>query len=124
MDVGCVRIFADEHGESHFADVSLPLELISLAPPMAPVPVSAPIPAARVVFFHGPQTKQDGAWHPAPTRQLMFVLAGSVEITVSDGEMRSFGPGSVLMAEDVHGRGHSGRRPEPQGLTAALVQLE
>jgi hypothetical protein len=123
MNVKVVRIFADDAGESHFAEVFLPLSVADLAPPMTPLPVSAPMTAERVVFFHGPQAEEGGAWHPAPKRQLMFVLSGMVEITVSDGETRTFTPGSVLLAEDVHGKGHSGRRPAPGGMTAALVQL-
>lgn len=124
MEVTYVRIFADEGGDSHFEDVAVPLVVADLAPPMKPVPQSAPIPAARVIYFHGPQDLDGSAWHPAPKRQLMFVLSGSVEVTVSDGEKRVFAPGSVLLAEDIHGKGHSGRRPEPQGMTAALVQLD
>jgi hypothetical protein len=124
MQVELVRIYADAAGESHFAAASVPLALADLAPPMAPVPVSAPLPAERVVFFHGPQAEEAGAWHPAPRRQLVIVLSGMVEITVSDGETRTFTPGAVLLAEDLHGRGHSGRRPAPGGVTAALVQLD
>jgi uncharacterized cupin superfamily protein len=36
-------------------------------------------------------------------------LTGEVEITVSDGEKRHFGPGSILLAEDVTGKGHISR---------------
>jgi len=123
MELGYVRIYADADGESHFEDVAMPLATKDLAPPMAPVPLSEPLAATRLIHFKAPQTLKGSAWHPAPTRQFMYVLSGTIEITVSDGEMRSFGPGSVLLAEDVTGKGHSGRRPDPDGLTAALVQL-
>ena len=124
MELHYARIYADADGESHFEDLAMPLVPADLAPPMKPVPLSAPIAAARLVHFHGPQELDGGAWHTAPTRQFMYVLSGTVEITVSDGETRTFGPGSMLLAEDVIGKGHSGRRPEPDGVTAALVQLE
>jgi quercetin dioxygenase-like cupin family protein len=54
----------------------------------------------------------------------MYLLKGTMEITVSDGETRRFEPGSIVLAEDTHGKGHSARRLEPEGITAALVQLD
>jgi uncharacterized cupin superfamily protein len=44
-------------------------------------------------------------------RGVKFVvnLSGEVEITVSDGETRRFGPGTILLAEDVTGKGHISR---------------
>lgn len=123
MELRYVRIYADAEGESHFEDVAMPLATKVLAPPMAVVPQSEPLAAARLVHFRGPQELKGSAWHPAPTRQFMYVLSGTVEITVSDGEMRTFAPGSMLLVEDVTGKGHSGRRPDPDGCTAALVQL-
>src|SRR5437870_989233 len=60
-------------------------------------------------------------WHPAPRRQFVVLLTGAVEVTVSDGETRPFGPGSVFLVEDIAGAGrrepvgglggHSWRRP-------------
>jgi quercetin dioxygenase-like cupin family protein len=47
-----------------------------------------------------------GDWHPAPRRQVMFVLAGELEVRVSDGEVRRFGPGAMLLVEDTTGTGH------------------
>jgi hypothetical protein len=36
----------------------------------------------------------------------MVVLGGQVEAEVSDGEVRRFGPGDVVLVEDTEGRGH------------------
>ena len=124
MELHYVRMYADAEGESHFEDVAMVLATADLAPPMAPVSVSEPVAAARLVHFAGPQELDGSAWHPAPKRQFMYLLTGILEITVSDGETRRFEPGSVLLAEDTHGKGHSGRRLDPQGITAALVQLD
>jgi quercetin dioxygenase-like cupin family protein len=124
MDVTHARIFADDAGESHFENVTTSLITRDLAPPMSPVPISEPVDAERVVFFSGPQTLEGSEWHPAPKRQFMFVLEGTVQITVSDGETRGFTKGDLLLAEDTHGKGHTGRRPDPEGITAVLVQLD
>jgi hypothetical protein len=47
-----------------------------------------------------------GDWHPAPARQLWVGVEGHLDVTVSDGETRRFGPGSLLLLEDVTGKGH------------------
>jgi len=36
-------------------------------------------------------------------------LTGEVEIQTSDGDIRRFGPGSILLAEDLSGKGHISR---------------
>jgi len=36
-------------------------------------------------------------------------LTGTVEIVASDGEKRRLGPGSILLADDVAGKGHTSR---------------
>jgi hypothetical protein len=38
---------------------------------------------------------------------LQSYLSGTVEVTASDGESRRFGPGSLVLLEDTHGKGHS-----------------
>ncbi len=50
--------------------------------------------------------------HPAPRRQLIFCLAGIVEIEAGDGTKRRFGPGDIYMADDLTGEGHSHREIE------------
>ena len=44
--------------------------------------------------------------HPAPRRQYVITLQGQAEIVVSDGTARRFGPGDVMLAEDLTGEGH------------------
>ncbi len=48
-------------------------------------------------------------WHNAPRRQFVVTLAGEVEIVASDGEVRRFGPGGVMLADDTTGNGHVSR---------------
>ena len=47
--------------------------------------------------------------HPTPHRQIFCVMRGVVEVTVSDGEMRAFSPGDLILLDDAAGRGHSTR---------------
>jgi hypothetical protein len=51
--------------------------------------------------------------HPSPRRLLFIYLERTSEITAGDGEARVFGPGSVLLAEDAWGVGHSSRVVAP-----------
>ena len=55
-------------------------------------------------------------FHSAPQRELVFVIKGSAEIVVSDGEAREFGPGDIVMIEDMTGQGHSSRTKDDQIL--------
>ncbi len=48
-------------------------------------------------------------FHTAPLRQYSISLTGSVEIGLPDGTLKQYGPGAVLLAEDLTGTGHSTR---------------
>jgi hypothetical protein len=39
----------------------------------------------------------------------VITLEGQVEIGIRDGTTRTFGPGDVVLAEDVTGRGHTSK---------------
>jgi hypothetical protein len=83
--------------------------------------VSAFAPAKQWAFLQLPAS-WSGDWHPVPQRQVFFWLAGEVEATVSDGEIRRFPAGSVILCEDTAGRGHCSRTIGSVAL-AAVVQL-
>ena len=94
------RIYAGPDGQSHFEEVSVPLR------PLASTTArSDPIPATGLVFRRTPADHHLD-WHPAPRRQFVVTLAGEAEIVASDGEVRRFGAGGVMLAEDMRGRGH------------------
>ena len=46
-------------------------------------------------------------WHPAPQRQFVFILSGSLQIGFEDGTTKVFGPGDARLVEDVTGKGHT-----------------
>ena len=118
-----VRIYADEDGESHFEDVNDELQPMDFAPPAAPLNV-APISAAEQCLWVGGSPGWRGDIpHPSPSRQILCIMQGAVEITVSDGSSRSFPTGSVLLAEDTHGKGHSSRITSDVDLLMLFVTL-
>ncbi|HEX4211391.1 MAG TPA: hypothetical protein VHY56_13425 [Candidatus Binataceae bacterium] len=95
------RIYADADGETHLQDVSLEMKIADHASLMSPL-----IAAQGVIFRTSQSEDYFVDWHNAPRRQFVVNLSGEVDITVSDGETRRFGPGSILLAEDVSGKGH------------------
>lgn len=99
-----VRIYADERGESHFEDVDLSsaLERSSVSSSRSAL---SPVLAATGVVFRD-VVQETGDWHPAPRRQFVVHLRGEAQIEVSDGETRRFGPGSVVLVDDLEGKGH------------------
>ena len=104
-----VRIYSDADGETHFEDVTLPTERRQSPVSTAQAELAAAIPTGeatfrRVVVDHPPEP------HCAPRRQFVINLAGTSEVTVSDGETRRFGPGAVVLVDDLTGKGHLTRR--------------
>jgi hypothetical protein len=97
------RIYADEQGNSIFDDVDMPLA------DGGPIGLLSEKFAAGSIIFRETPADYDFKWHPAPARQLLFIIKGSAEFTVSNGEKRVFGAGSVLLLEDTFGQGHCSR---------------
>ena len=98
------RIYADAAGESHLQDVDPAMKPAGNASTMSEL-----IAAKGVIFRETRSGEYLIDWRTAPRRQFVVNLTGEVEIEVSDGETRRFGPGSILLAEDTTGKGHISR---------------
>jgi hypothetical protein len=92
-----IRLYSGDDGQSHFEELTLSegSDLFSKLEP-----------ATAVVFKNDPAPHLV-EWHPAPRRQYMITLSGSVDIRIGDGTVKTFGPGDVLLAEDLTGQGHT-----------------
>lgn len=117
-----MRCYADAAGESHFEEVGVGVESVDFAPPAPPLGLSPFVATERFSFVAAPAGWR-GDWHPAPRRQFFFCLSGEYEMEVSDGEVRRFRPGSVVLVEDTTGKGHVTRVLGEDGLLTAVVQL-
>ena len=117
------RLYADEHGESHFEDIEIDLTLTEYVPPAPPLSLSSFTPATQFGFMNAP-AGWSSDWHPTSARNIFFVLTGEWEVTASDGESRRFAAGSVLLVEDTEGKGHSSRVVSEEDSLAAMVQLD
>jgi quercetin dioxygenase-like cupin family protein len=94
-----VRIYTGGDGQTHFEDLPLPgHETQNVALP----------PGGNLVFRSFPPDYFSD-WHTAPRRQYIFILSGEMEIGIGDGTTRRFGPGDVVLADDLTGKGHTTR---------------
>jgi len=116
------RIYADPAGESHFEDVEIELAPLNFIPPTSPVSLSSFSPALQYAFCSFP-TDWRGNRHHAPHRQFFFFISGEVSVQVSDGEVRHFGAGGVVLADDTTGKGHVSWVTSKTDLLTAVVQL-
>ena len=117
------RLYATADGESHFAEVSTDLVSTDFAPPAPPLDLSA-LQRATGVRFMGAAPGWVGEPHPSPRRQLFIVLTGEMEGTASDGQVRSFRAGQVLLMEDTFGKGHASRVIGDEYMLSVIVSLE
>ena len=100
------RLYTDSAGVSHFDQGVMDFSIEEYSPPAPPMGVRHLVNGKGATLVH----IQKGVfedWHPAPRRQFMFILQGTVEVGVSDGEKRRFEPGSVVLLEDTSGKGHT-----------------
>lgn len=109
MKASYMRLYSDDEGESHFEQRHTDLALQDFAPPAAPVHTGPFLPAAQLVWVGVPRDWRGDTPHPSPRRQVFCTVTGEYEVTASDGEVRSFPPGSILLLDDTVGRGHSTR---------------
>ena len=90
-----VRIYTGADNQTHFQDLD-PDTFAKLAPKVG---------EGGVRLNQGP-AKSFSDFHNAPRRQYVVVMSGMMEIEIGDGTKRQLGPGDVLVAEDLTGKGH------------------
>jgi hypothetical protein len=122
MAMRYVRCVADEDGETHWVDAEFELTMEVFAPPAPPLRRSTTLAATGVLATEFP-VGWVGDWHPTPERQFFFILAGTIEGECSDGERRVCPPGSVVLLEDVSGKGHRSWVVGDLPVSAAVVRL-
>jgi hypothetical protein len=115
--VKVTRIYTGDDQRSHFEDLELPLRLTEVGALSAAIPIDSMF-VRSTAEAAPPSTPDDGpltrTWdhHVAPRRQFALHLVGVTEIEVGDGTCRRFGPGDLLLADDLTGQGHISREIE------------
>jgi quercetin dioxygenase-like cupin family protein len=109
-----VRLSSGDDGQSHFEDLDLHAW---------PEEWKMNFEAAEIRFRHrAPGFSR--SWHNESRRQYLVVLAGQLEVGVVDGSVRVFGPGDVLMAEDLTGQGHTTKTVSDVSLVFVTMPIE
>lgn len=103
-----VRVCTGENGDSIFVDEEISLTTVRMWEGRVDGK-SEPLGATEVTLRRILQDTSIGYLHPAPNRQFIVVLAGEVEVEISDGTTRRFGPGSIILMDDAGGNGHISR---------------
>jgi mannose-6-phosphate isomerase-like protein (cupin superfamily) len=106
-----VRMYTGSDGQTHFEDLHLPVDEIQN------VAIQA---GANIVFRRFP-ADYFSDWHTAPRRQYIFILSGQMEIGIGDGTSRRFGPGDVVLADDLTGQGHTTRSVGEPRVSATVA---
>lgn len=108
-----VRLYTGDDGQSHFEDQNAPKDPFTVAP----------VRESAGYSFHRSEPGYFMDWHNAPRRQYVISLSGHMEIGIGDGTVRRFGPGDVVLAEDLTGRGHTTRVVGDQPRVSLTVRL-
>jgi len=93
------RLFTNSDGQTQAEDVKMAFH----GDP--PNEVSEMLKVAGVEIHRYPPGYVND-WHAASRRQMVITLSGRGEIEVAGGKKIVVGPGHVLIAEDVTGKGH------------------
>ena len=112
------RVMSDAAGQTHFSQVQIP---VAPGRPAGASIRSIPLASDRITLSQLPAGFDQRAM--VPERRLVIVLSGQLEVTVSDGESRTWVPGQVLLATDMGtGEGHR-TRAVGGPVTTLLVPL-
>jgi hypothetical protein len=94
--MGTYRMYTDSQGKARWEEIDL----------VRAAEWTAGLDVTRIRFSsREPGVMQD--WHPAPQRQFVIILSGSLQIGFEDGTTRVFGPGDARLVEDTTGKGHT-----------------
>jgi hypothetical protein len=100
--VNITRVGADESGNTFFEELSVEMD------PGDKWVNTTSFSSEEVLVrtYAPPKGDQDYHPHPAHARQLTIIVSGEKEIETSNGEVRRFSCGDVLVMDDLGSKGH------------------
>ena len=131
-----IRLYTGEDGESHFE--TIPLDMQPFSDSEGSFGMATSLLESQGIIFRTSPPGYSLDWHCAPRRQYIIQLTGTTEIEVGVGESSSadansisfsqqkilVGPGDVLLAEDLTGRGHCTRVVGSEQRFYAVLPLD
>ena len=111
------RIFTGPDGQTHAEEID-----VKLMPGGGSGELSEMAKVEGLQFRRqAPNYFQD--WHPAPRRQYVITLSGRGEVELAGGKKIPLGPGHILLAEDVTGKGHISRGVGTEDRISLFIPL-
>ena len=102
------RFVATPNGGSQFEEIDIPITNERQDAEGHTLLLSNTYTSPGVCFVDLPEGL-DQDWHQAPTRQIVVVLSGTLEVTTTDNQVRQWSTGEAFIAADVTGQGHKTR---------------
>jgi len=113
-----VHLYADAKGASHFRAEQFDFHSTRVGGPLMHALSTG---TGAMLLRLKPGAFED--WHNAPKPWYLIVVQGMSEVTASDGEVRRFGPGSMVLMDDATGKGHRTRAVGRVDHIAAVVPV-
>ncbi|MCY4366851.1 MAG: hypothetical protein OXE17_11605 [Chloroflexi bacterium] len=92
------RIYTGDDGQAHIDQIET-----------EEFPNPASLTEVSELRFRVQQPGQFSDWHVESRRNYIITLSGEGEIGLGDGSLHRFGPGAVVLVEDLTGQGHTTR---------------
>jgi hypothetical protein len=112
-----VRLFTGSDGQTHAEEVALSLAT------NASLSEQSRLESASGVQFWRTSPGFVNDWHPASRRQYIIRVSGQLEVELAAGKKLSFGPGRIVLAEDLTGMGHITRCIGADDCVSVMVPL-
>ncbi len=108
-----VRVYTGEDGEAHVEDLEVPMDEAGKG-------FASQLMELKGVIFRTSDWKGSSPFHNARWRHFCVPLVGSFELECGDGTKRLIGPGTIMLGEDVTGRGHASIEVDTPRVTLFL----
>jgi hypothetical protein len=112
------HIYAGKDGNSHFEDVEIPLK------EEEGDQYKSVLMKATGIIFRVTGTGYDLDWHPVSRKQFVITLEGEGDVVASDGTTRRFGPGDIMLADDMGSKGHLSKAVGGKPRRSIFVTLD
>ena|SRR5438132_9360309 len=115
--ISVTRIFTGPDGQTHAEEID-----VKLLPGRTSGELSEMLKVTGLQFRRTPPNYFVD-WHTAPQRQYVITLSGRGEIELVGGKKIPLGPGHILLAEDVTGKGHISRGVGTEDRVSLFIPL-
>jgi len=107
------RVYTGDDGQSHFEDLDITKH-----------PDLDSLTRVTSIMFRIGEPGNFSDWHQESRRNYIITLSGEGELGLGDGTLRRFGPGQVMLVEDLTGQGHTTRVTSTEPRITVAIPLE